>query len=298
MCCTVASILFLGDDSWLFSSNVLLDGGQVQRDSAQLREGVGGNGIDFFHLVLLDVHTDGGTRSGRSGKAEDDSGSVLHQESDALVLGDGTVDRVDVGEVVGGLDGVLSDGLSAVGGRFGAHLFHHLRGGVLRGALKVPSAVVVASVLLPVLHDNVFDSDERRGGIGVDGGQDGQPGQDCPDAILFADVVGSGSEALLSADERGVVGATVQGLGVHEVSKVLPSGRRLEESEVHVLGDEVDGAAGWHGSGNSLQSSLVAEEWDDVGVRGDDSKRIRRADEEFGSQDHVAVTITVGGSTE
>ena len=246
---------------------------------------------------MLDVHTNGCAGTGGSRKTEDDTRTISHEEADTLLLGDGAIDGVDIGKVIGGRDGVLAHNSAGIRCGIGAHLVHHGSSALLVHALEVPSAVVVASVLGPVLSDDVLDSNERLGRVGVDRCKDLQPGKDGPNAILFTDMIGTSSKTLLATDEGGVILSTIQGLGIHEVTKVLPTGGSFEEIKVQILGDKVNGTRGGHRASNALETTLSLEVGDGVGVRSDDGKGIRGGDKELSAEDHVAITIAIGGSS-
>mmetsp|Transcript_45712 Transcript_45712/g.67978 ORF Transcript_45712/g.67978 Transcript_45712/m.67978 type:complete len:327 (+) Transcript_45712:1214-2194(+) len=149
-----------------------------------------------------------------------------------------------------------------------------------------------------MLLDDIFDRYQGCRGIHIDRSQDGEPRQDGPNTILLTDVVGTSSKGLFSTNERSVVLSIVNSFGIHQVSKILPSRGRLKEIKVQVLGNQIDGTGRRHGTSNTLQSSLSTEEGNDIGICGDNSQRIRWSHEELGSQNHVAVSISVGGSTE
>ena len=79
----------------------------MQRDLDQGLQSLGGRPGVLLRVVavLLHVHSDGGALRSGAGQSEDDSTAVGELDVQTLVLGDGTVDRVRVGEIVGFLDG-------------------------------------------------------------------------------------------------------------------------------------------------------------------------------------------------
>ena len=132
-----------------------------------------------------------------------------------------------------------------------------------------------------MLLNDILNSDKRLGCISVVCGQDIQPGQYGPDAILLTDMVRSSSERFFTTDERSVVLTLKDTLRVHEVTEEFPACGSLEEVKVQVLGNKINGTTSRHGPGNSLEPALSAEEWDAVGVGNNNCKRIRWSDEEL-----------------
>mmetsp|Transcript_15743 Transcript_15743/g.29905 ORF Transcript_15743/g.29905 Transcript_15743/m.29905 type:complete len:339 (-) Transcript_15743:535-1551(-) len=162
--------------------------------------------------------------------------------------------------------------------------------GFLGASFVVVASVVVTTVLSPVSLNDVSDANKFTffGGL-VGLGEDRKPSQNSPDTILFADVIGSGSEGFLTADGKLS--------SVHEISKVLPSSRHLMKLDVLGLSDEVNGTAGGHGPGAALEP--LAEVWDALlSLVNNDSQRVGRSDEELLAEDHVAVSVTVSGGAE
>ena len=96
-----------GDHAWAGSRPVRSDDlGEVARDRDQVGQGglrvlavLGGVGLE-----ALDIDPQGGAGGAGAGQAVDDARAVREQDADALVLADRAVDRVGVGEVVGGRD--------------------------------------------------------------------------------------------------------------------------------------------------------------------------------------------------
>lgn len=80
---------------------------QLERDLDQGLQSLGGRPGVLLRVVavLFNVHSDGGALRSGTGQSEDDSTAVGKLDVQTLVLGDGTVDRVRVREVVGFLDG-------------------------------------------------------------------------------------------------------------------------------------------------------------------------------------------------
>ena len=176
----------------------------------EVGEGVGGGEAELLRVVLvaLDVDAQGGAGGAGAGEAEDDAAAALEQDADALLRRDGAVDGVLVGEVVGGGDLEAGDLRAGQGGEPGAQAVHQGVGGGGVDALVVVAGVVVAAVLLPVRLGDLL-------GRLLAGGEDVEPEQDRPEAVLLADVVGAGAGALLAADGGEA--------GVEQVAEELPA---------------------------------------------------------------------------
>ena len=101
-------------------------------------------------------------------------------------------------------------------------------------------------------------------------------------------MVRSGTERLLSTDRESA--------GVHQVSEELPSSGDLEDLESLLLGDQVNGARGGHGPGETLDARLEVGDGL-LGPVGNDGDRVGGSDERVLSVDHVSVSITVRGSS-
>lgn len=163
----------------------------------------------------------------------------------------------------------------------------------LIGAVRVDVLVVVsgekgASVLRPEVLLDLLDGGCSAGVLDTKGGDDVQPGNDSPQTILLTDVVATSSETLLTADG--------QLLRVEEGAEELPAGRDLVAGEALCLGNQVDGAAGGHGSGKTVDAVLL-EVGDELGVVGNDGERVSGRYKGVGAVNHVSVTITIGSGT-
>ena len=144
--------------------------------------------------------------------------------------------------------------------------------------LVVVARVVVLAVGAPVLADDVDH------GLLADG-QDVEPEQHGPEAVLLADMVGAGAGALLAAD-GGLA-------GIEQVAEELPAGGRLEAGDAEALGDAVGGTAGRHRAGDALDAALVAG--GEMGVGGEDGQAVGGGDEDPAADDQVAVAVAVRG---
>mmetsp|Transcript_22603 Transcript_22603/g.62880 ORF Transcript_22603/g.62880 Transcript_22603/m.62880 type:complete len:1083 (-) Transcript_22603:59-3307(-) len=287
----------LRDHGWLFGSEESLNVAQIQGNANEFSQSIGSNSVGLFGFVLFNVHTNSGTGASSSTQTEDDTRAVFHQEANTLLLGNRAIHGVNVFKVVRLGNGVLANRTPSVLFNVGAHFVHH---GIALGLVhtfEIVSRVVVASVLGPVSSHNILNSDKRLGGVQVLDCQNLQPSQNGPETILFTHMVGSGSEGFLSADEGGEVASAIDFLGVHEVSEVFPACGGLEQRKVHVLCNKIDSARSGHRSGNTLEPTLRAEEGNVVCVGCNDSQRIRRTNKELLAQNHVTVTIAIGGST-
>lgn len=120
-------------------------------------------------------------------------------------------------------------------------------------------------------------------------GNDVKPGDDGPQAVLLADMVAPGAEALLSADRQLV--------RVKQGAEELPARGHLVAVEALLLGHEVDGARCGHAAGQAVHP-VLPEVGDELGVVGDDGERVARRDEGARAVDHVAVAIAVRGRAE
>jgi len=93
----------------------------------------------------------------------------------------------------------------------GAQVSDHRVGAGRLNPLVVVPAVVVAAVRAPVVADDVLHADQaaqRRARVLL--GEDGEPREHRPQAVLLAHVVGARAEGLLAAEEGVVVGLAQQ----------------------------------------------------------------------------------------
>mmetsp|Transcript_2942 Transcript_2942/g.6275 ORF Transcript_2942/g.6275 Transcript_2942/m.6275 type:complete len:591 (-) Transcript_2942:578-2350(-) len=288
------------DHSGRGSARALLQLGDLQRDL--------GDGLDDVERVqaevaircsvLFEVHADCRAVDARAREAEDESGSILEDEADALIFGEAAVDRILVLEHVGLLYGHAVDASANHILLLLHHSVHHVRRRRLVDALVVIPGIVVTTILRPVRLANVLDAKERLGGVRVLRRQDLKPRHHCPHAILLTNVVAACAERLLSANEGCVRGCGGEDVGarVHQIAKELPSSRHLEERNAKLLRYKVHGHRGRHRACASLES--VLEPRDARGVGDDDGERVRGRAEELAAHDHVAVSVAVGGGAE
>ena len=74
------------------------------------------------------------------------------------------------------------------------------------------------------------------------------------------------------------------------------TGRDLEVFETLLLGNKINGRAGWHTPSQALNTALL-EVRNRLGPVCNDGNGVTGGDERALSVDHVAITITIGGST-
>mmetsp|Transcript_28822 Transcript_28822/g.65944 ORF Transcript_28822/g.65944 Transcript_28822/m.65944 type:complete len:312 (-) Transcript_28822:371-1306(-) len=111
-------------------------------------------------------------------------------------------------------------------------------------------------------------------------------------------MVRTGAERFFPTNERGIIFASEHFFGIHQISKVLPSGGSFEQIEPSFLRDKIDRSGSRHGTRDALQSSLRRYERNAIGIVGDDGQRVGRRDEELAAQNHVPVGVAVGGRAE
>jgi hypothetical protein len=102
-------------------------------------------------------------------------------------------------------------------------------------------------------------------------------------------VVASGSEALLTAD--------AELAAVEQVAEELPSRRHLVALEALLLGHQVYSSGGGHTPGQS-EHTVLLEVRDLESMVSNDGQRVTGRHERVRAVDHVAVSITIGGSSE
>ena len=154
-------------------------------------------------------------------------------------------------------------------------------GGLAGNGLVVVAGVVVAAETAPVVgHDRC-----HRGALA---GQDLQPEQHCPEAVLLADVIGTRAEALLTAEGDAA--------GIEQVAEELPAGGGLETGDTQLLGYHVDGGAGGHRAGHPGQAAGIGRS--QGCVSGEHRQAVAGVHEAVAPQDHVAVAVAVAGGAE
>ena len=119
-------------------------------------------------------------------------------------------------------------------------------------------------------------------------GQDVEPEQHRPQAILLADVVGAGAEALLTAEGDAA--------RIQQVAEELPPGGGFKAGDAQLLGHHIGGGAGGHGTGHPRQAIAVAGH--QGGVGGEHRQAVAGVHEAALPQDHVAVAVAIAGGPE
>lgn len=145
----------------------------------------------------------------------------------------------------------------------------------------VVAAVIVSTEIFPKFLHNCLNTHKLAffSDSDIFGSQDGQPYDDCPETILFPNVVWARSKRLLTTQRYP--------FGVHEVSKEFPACWDFVEWNPKFFGNIVDCTWGRHASCDS--SNLLLQEQFRVGCQ--DSKRVRWSHEEMFAQNHVSVYI-------
>ena len=194
------------------------------------------------------------------------------------------IDGIEVLEVVGERDLVrLAEGGERLADKVGLservdEVAHHFAGALGVAVLEVVAGEEVAAVLVPVLVEQLLDAR-------LLGGEDREPGEHGPQAVLLANVIRAGAEALLAAQR--------QLAGVHQVAEELPARRRLVALLAHRLGDQVERARRRHAARESLDA-LAHKVRYRLQVGGQHGHRVARRDEErILAQDHVAIAVAV-----
>lgn len=174
-------------------------------------------------------------------------------------------------------------------GNEGLELAYDLVGTIGVDVLIVVSGEEGTSVLGPEFLLDLLDGGGDAGVLNANAGNDVEPGDDGPEAVLLTDVVATGSKTLLTADGKL--------LGIEKSAEELPSGGDLVDVETLGLADEIDGSRSGHGAGETVDAVLL-EVGDQVCVVGNDGEGVTRRDKGVGTVNHVTVTITIRGSTE
>mmetsp|Transcript_18603 Transcript_18603/g.54509 ORF Transcript_18603/g.54509 Transcript_18603/m.54509 type:complete len:725 (+) Transcript_18603:3053-5227(+) len=286
-----------GDNVWLGAPRELCELGLVEGDLGEGLDHVEGvlGQVPVGRLVLFEVEAHGGAVHARARKSEDDAAAVSHDEADALVLGHRAVHGVGVGELVQELELVARLELGAALACARRHGLHHLGRGRLVHPLEVVARVVVAAVGLPVLRHHVRHAEEGLARVRVLCGEDLQPREHRPHAVLLPHVVGARAETLLAAEE-GRVGLALGehgGAAVHQVAEELPTRGHLEALQLLGRRHAVEGRRGGHGARARLEASVLVEVGDGVRVGGNGGERVGGRAEEVVAEDHVAVRVAV-----
>ena len=200
-------------------------------------------------------------RGAGAGQPVDDPGAALQLDADPLPLRHREVDRVGIGELVGGRDRELRGAASGQVGKTSAQPVDHLAGGIRRQAFVIVAGVEISAVAPPVVG-------EDRGGRLAPHGEHAEPEQDGPHAVLLADVVGPGAGALLAAQRDAA--------GIEQRAEIFPPRRRLVAVDAERGGDAIHGAAGRHRARDAGQS--VLEPGDEPRVGGQHRQAVARRD--------------------
>jgi hypothetical protein len=205
---------FLSDNIGLAATSELGQTGNVGSDVHDSLQHFPGLAQHIFALVRIDIQPDSGSRAARTAQTNDNPAVIGENDSQTLKyarkkLSIGTlnlspvtnhllgghrlVDWVVVAEIIGQLHrvrfSIVTECLSHETW-FGHLLFqrrHHGVALVQITAFVVVTREIVATISLPVLDQNVFDA--LLGEF-----HDREPGQNGPDAVLFANVVGTSAE--------------------------------------------------------------------------------------------------------
>ena len=105
-------------------------------------------------FVALDIDAQGRARGAGAGQAEDDARAAFEQDADALVAAHRLVDRVVIGEIVGGGDRQRADTGSGQRRELAAQFFDKGVGALRLDRLVVMPGIVVAAIFGPVLFDD------------------------------------------------------------------------------------------------------------------------------------------------
>ena len=282
----------LSFDIRLLAANVFLKLEQGHRQSDIIFEVVLRGDADLISvtLVLLNVETDRGTTAASARQTNDNAAAVVKLDIQALVLGHAAV-KIGVGKVAS------VSHLAAGDGAADKVLVRHLLGQVgnqFVGPVALNTLVIVsrekrAAVDLPELVLNRRDA----GGLAAlclgHAGNNVQPGNNGPDAVLLANMVASRAETLLAANGHLLV--------VKQVAEELPAGWDFVVLQTLGLGDKVHSPGSGHRSCKTIDT-LLLEPRNELGVVGNNGQAVTGRNEGVGTVDHVAVAITVTSSAE
>jgi hypothetical protein len=184
---------------------------------------------------MFSVHTNGGTGSSCTTTTKCHTRSIRHQEANAVLLENRSIDRFHVHEVVRLFDRVHATRIP-VFAAVSAHLVHHGSGLYLVYTLEIPPRVEVAAVLLLVLCKNVLNRQQRHALLGIEVRQNLQSGQDSPDAVLFANVVRASTNGFFTAEKGCELLSAESSRRVHQNSKVLRANERQSGARSNTMG--------------------------------------------------------------
>src|SRR5690606_37985447 len=160
----------------------------------------------------FEVDPQRGTDSPGSTEPEDYPAPIRETDANALRAAGRAVHRILVGEVVGIGNAAPPEAAASQLRQLAAQVLDQSRRRSAVDLFIVVPRVIVASVGLPVLADDLVDALPPRR-------QHVQPQQHRPKAILLAHVVRAGAGALLAADGNPA--------GIQQIAEVLPAGGGL-----------------------------------------------------------------------
>ena len=231
--------------------------------------------------VALQVDPQGGPLGAGAREPQHHPAAVVEQHPQALARADRTVHRVGVAEIVGGADRAAGEPLARQGGEHPGDPVVEAVGGVAGHGFVIVAGVVVAAEAAPVARHHLCHRAAAHR-------QDLQPEEHRPEAVLLADVVAAGAEALLTAEGDAA--------GIEQVAEELPARGCLEAGDAQGVGHHVGRGAGGHGAGHAGQAFRVAG--GQGGVGGEHGQAVAGIHEAAAPQDHVAVAIAVAGGAE
>src|SRR5215207_1479743 len=145
--------------------------------------------------VTLDVDAQRRARRARARQTQHRARPVFEEDAHALTRGRAAVNGVCVAELVGALDAAAAERRPGEVRETAAQLTHHLRGGRGVEPFVVVALVVAPSEPAPVVAHDILNRLPRHG-------DNREPAQDGPQAVLLAHMVRARTETLLAAHRR------------------------------------------------------------------------------------------------
>ena len=234
-----------------------------------------------IRLVTLDIKAKCGARSARAGKAQHDARTAFEQDADALIFADRLIDRIVIGKIIRRRDLQIAVAGAGKRGEFFAQGCDQRVGGVRIHFLIVMAGIIVAAIFGPVFCDDVLHAFLARG-------DNVQPVEHGPQAVLFAHMVGTRAEAFFATDRHLA--------GIHEIAEKFPAGRRFIHAKAKLFGHTVRCRTRRHRTGNAGNAGGITR--GQFGIGRDDGEAVGRGDEHALADHHVAVAIAIGGRAE